>query len=83
MLSSCSSGDRWVRAVVEHMAEMRVAFSACNGRALHAETGVANLGDVLFCDRLPEAGPSGAGLEFCFESNSALSQQMQRYRPLS
>src|ERR1700733_9533716 len=52
-----------LRAVVEHMTQMGVAALAGNGRTIHSEGAVAYLRDIDRRDRLPEAGPPGAGIE--------------------
>ena len=51
-------------AVVEDVAEVRVTFCARDGGADHTERNVANLSNIFPGDRLPEARPSGAGIEF-------------------
>ena len=52
-----------LRAVVEDVAEMRIAERAGDRGAHHAEGLVLDLDDVLLGDRLPEARPAGAGIE--------------------
>ena len=51
-------------AVVEDVAEVGVAFGAGDRGADHAESCVTDFGHVLFGDGSPEAGPSGARVEF-------------------
>src|SRR5580698_36198 len=53
----------WPRAVIEHMAEVRVAAAAGDGGAVHSHAGIVSFDNVLARDGLPEAGPAGAGLE--------------------
>ena len=50
-------------AVVEDVAEMRVAEAAGDGGAFHAEADVARLVDIFFGDGLVKTGPAGAGIE--------------------
>jgi diguanylate cyclase (GGDEF)-like protein/PAS domain S-box-containing protein len=52
------------RAIVEHVPEVAVAACAADGGARHAKTAVAKLDHVAAGNRLPEAGPAGAGVEF-------------------
>src|SRR5215471_11500897 len=52
------------RAVVEDMAEMRVARAAQDLDASHAVRGVSLRSDALLIERLPETRPACAGLEF-------------------
>src|SRR5947207_1319341 len=54
------------RAVVENVPQMAIAAGAEHLVARHPQRVVSGDGDVLFGDRLPEAGPAGAGLEFRF-----------------
>src|SRR5215472_11127216 len=56
------AGRAW--AVVEDVAEMGVTLGALHLVAYHAQADVAAGLDVLFGDRLPEAGPAGAGIKF-------------------
>src|SRR5580700_10925444 len=53
----------WPGAVVEDVAEMRVAEAAGNRGALHAERRVRDFEHIFLGNRLPEAGPASAGLE--------------------
>src|SRR5574337_82976 len=55
------AGRPWT--VVEDMAEMAVATGATDRGAAHAEQAVAAFDHVARGDRLPEAGPAGAGVE--------------------
>src|SRR5690606_33934982 len=50
-------------AVVEHVAQVRIATCTCDLGADHAEAEVAALAHVFGGDWLPEAGPAGARFE--------------------
>ena len=54
------------RAIIEDMAQMRIALAALDLRTRHAKTIVDNFDHILFCNRLPKAGPASAGFEFGF-----------------
>ncbi len=56
------AGRLW--PILEHMAEMRVAFRALNLGAAHQQGTVLMLGDLRAFGRLIEGGPAAAGLEF-------------------
>src|ERR1700733_3527392 len=51
------------RPVIEDVTQVRVTAPARYGGALHSQAVVTALHDVLLGDRLPEAGPAGAGIE--------------------
>ena len=53
---------RWRRSVIENVTQVRITPFA-GYRGPYAPTGVFNLDNVLFGDRLPEARPAGAGIE--------------------
>src|SRR6185437_11275348 len=52
------------RAVVEYMAEVAVATGAADRGARHPEQVIGAFDHVAPGDRLPVAGPAGAGIEF-------------------
>src|SRR5580698_5470974 len=54
----------WLWTVVKDVPLMGFAAAAANFSSRHAERKIADLMDVFLCNRLPEAGPSCAGLEF-------------------
>src|SRR5690349_7487745 len=54
------------RAVFKHVTKVRVAATADHGNPAHSETAIVETGNVLLSNRLPEAGPAGAGLELRF-----------------
>jgi len=54
------------RAIVEYMTEMGFTAGTQNLCSLHPERVVLPQDDILFCERLPETGPTRAGLEFGF-----------------
>jgi hypothetical protein len=58
------SEARWLRAVVEHMAEMGIAQGTRHGSATHAERIIRRLRDVSFRNRLVEARPARSRFEF-------------------
>jgi len=45
------------------MAEVRVTLAAGNGRAVHSQASIGRFDDIFARDRLPEAGPAGAGFK--------------------
>ena len=51
-------------AIVEDVTEVRIAFGARDSGTNHPESTVANLRHIFFGDRLPEARPARAGIEF-------------------
>lgn len=56
------TGRTW--AVVEDVAEVALATRAAHFGAQHAETGVAEFDHIVPGNRLPEARPARAGIEF-------------------
>src|SRR5664279_5620448 len=62
--AKAQSGGFW--AVLENMAEVGVAIGAAHFDAIHAELVLVAVFEHIFADRLPEAGPAGAGFELGF-----------------
>src|SRR5277367_2410950 len=54
---------RWLRTIIEYMAEMRIAFSTRYRSPNHAIAQVSGAANVLRRDRLPEARPAGSGIK--------------------
>src|ERR1700677_243562 len=52
------------RSVVKNVALVSVALPARDRSARHAQGPVSGFDYILVRDRLPEAGPTGAGIEF-------------------
>src|SRR5204863_8826457 len=63
----------WSGAVVEDVAEMRLAARAEYFGARHAVRAVGVLGDGALCNRRVEAGPARPGIEFGFRVEQILS----------
>src|ERR1700723_3727612 len=51
---------------------MCVALAAGDSRALHPQGHIPYLDDILLGDRLPEAGPAGAGLKLGFRTEEGI-----------
>src|ERR1700712_3612197 len=54
----------WLRAVFEHMAEMRFTAAAFNFGPRHAMTMIGHINDRTFADGFIEAGPSATAFKF-------------------
>lgn len=61
-----------LRTIVEDMAKMRIALAASH-LAAGTETVVSHALDVLSGNRLPEAWPTGAGLELCLRTEQGVT----------
>src|SRR3981081_1311401 len=70
------SSGRW--SFVKYVAEMRIALAGTDLGALHAKATVGFFRDVLFLDRLGEAGPAPAAVKFVAGNKARAPRQQSQ-----